>query len=79
MSGLKGTGNTITHQLIISDILYAFTHKTRTISKYKNYRCIPEIGLDGTVPDIVIYKIVRNEWQPKIIFEIGSAPGPPQK
>jgi Uma2 family endonuclease len=74
MLGLKGTGNTLRHQLIISDILYAFTHKTRTTDKYKNYRCVPEIGLDKTVPDIVIYKIVRGEWKPKIIFEISNNP-----
>jgi len=67
---LTGVGNTMRHQEVLADLLYAFIDKTKKTKTYNKFKALPEIGVDSKVPDIVVYKISRNKMQAVAILEI---------
>ena len=71
-TGLKGPGNTIAHQSVIAELLYAFMHKTKTTKKYSKYKSLPELPLSNTIPDITILKGSRRKYEPLAIFEVAN-------
>ena len=68
--GLSGPGNSKTHQKLIAELLFAFMEKSKKTKKYSKYTSLPEIVLGNKVPDIVVYQVSRDNYNPVAIFEI---------
>ncbi|RRO19659.1 hypothetical protein [Flavobacteriaceae bacterium 14752] len=67
--GLKGVGNTLLHQSILAEILYALMYKTKTVKKYSRYKVLPEYDI-GKVPDVVVLKQTKKSNVPVAYIEI---------
>lgn len=70
--GLKGPGNDLKHQLIISFLIASYMKKFE-LKTYKNHFVVPELHLkpaSSRIPDLTIYKKSRKSFQPIVLIEI---------